>query len=582
MAAPVDIQVLEESLLRVRALSDDIDRTLGNLGQYSKRAQQALSPLGARGGKSGQFKAHVDEVVAAIEQLEEHATFLEKAKPGVLAGVSKSSLSTYISNLDDLRALQDELLRSDYRQFHRLLQEARTLQQMGQEKLQEHLSQAVTRCFPPLHAQDYIDGTRALPLPTEDAILDLRATMERLEDSAYSPIVEPTFSSVLSQYLLKTLAFPNQYVKGSGEGSAKLKLYQNFVQNLEQNTLQSLELVFGGQSPKGEVYAGVASSTIGNEYARTSRSVADLAAQKQKASDNDDFAVFESIESVEILGTQDSLPALIEQGVAKLKQIYKNVDQRTRNESVPSEVGISGALVNTLTTMRKLAGFKDGVSRAMRDQPPRFWMASPPPPWASNTSETNVSVLEPLSLYLSDLIECSMVNIQAAAQKAGFTKNPQVGIYALVNLATLEHSIAPSTSNSEALATAVGLHGPLLLNRLQKGAMNMYMEDWKKLAGYLMDVTMSKQTKLSSKDREIVKEKFSKFNAEFEAAVERQKRYNITDSVLRQKLYQEITFLLPLYTRFYEKHRGGDFTKNIEKYIKYDSNQFRAALEALK
>jgi exocyst complex protein 7 len=88
-----------------------------------------------------------------------------------------------------------------------------------------------------------------------------------------------------------------------------------------------------------------------------------------------------------------------------------------------------------------------------------------------------------------------------------------------------------------------------------------------------MDVTVVKggssstfgKSSLSSKDREAIKEKFKNFNAEFDALVKAHKSYNITDQSLRQLLAKEVSFISPLYHRFYDKHSGGDFSKHVDK-----------------
>jgi exocyst complex protein 7 len=111
----------------------------------------------------------------------------------------------------------------------------------------------------------------------------------------------------------------------------------------------------------------------------------------------------------------------------------------------------------------------------------------------------------------------------------------------------------------------------------------MFLEGWKAVAAHLMDVTIVRpgNKSLSSKDREIIKEKFKLFNVEFEGLVAKHKSYNLTDPSLKQLLAKEVAFLSPLYHRFYDRHCGGDFSKNVDKYIKWDKQQFDKILESL-
>lgn len=592
MAAPVDIHVLEESLARVDVLSGDIKSSLSDLSSYSKRAQQSLSPLNNPNSRADLYKTNVDAVLEAIGELDKYAKTLEGLKLKIEAGPAKLGLSEYTKVLNNVRWVHEELSQSEYRNFYRLLEYSRQLQLQGNQSLKQYLNKTIEDCFSPLDSQKYMDGISLLPLPSQDAIAGLRDTLDTFravnsEDLAYN-----SFSAALTAYLNNSLAFPTQFVLGSGsDSSAKLKAYTEFSKNLEQSTVETVALIFANHPAQQQHYGALVSDTMLQELNRVSKSVTSMsnATQKQQsaqnAPDTDSYALFDQIESAKILGNSDSnLNGVFQQAAEKLKEMFQQVDQKTRSASIPTESSVSGATVQMISIMRKLIGYPTAVAQAMENKPPRFWMPSPAPQWASTTSDSLVSVLVPFSLYLSDLIECTISNLQVAGRAAGFTRSSQLGILTLVNLVTIEHSIGTVNSNQTSISVLLGPHGSVLLPRLHKKALNAFLTDWNKLAGHLMDVTSStKSSKLSNKDREAVKEKFRLFNSEFEVLLERQKRYNITDSVLRVKLYEEISRMItPLYNRFYEKHRGGDFTKNIEKYIKYDKDQFEAALASLK
>ncbi|PRT55704.1 Exocyst complex protein EXO70 [Wickerhamiella sorbophila] len=585
MAAPVDLHVLEESLARVDTLSQEIEQSLEDLSEYSRRAQQSLSPLSNQNSRSGQYKANVDLVLEAIGELDKYAKTLEGLKTKIEAGPAEVGLSEYAKSLNNVRWVHDELMQSDYRNFYRLIDYAQQLQTHGSQKVKQYLNVSVEKCFPPLDSQRYMDGLTLIPLPSHEDVASLRSILDTFKVINEEDLAHTTVSSALTAYLNAALAFPAQFVLGSGEGSAKLKAYTAFTKNLQEATGEAVGLIFAGHPAQQEHYGSLVNDTIQNELTRVSKSVTSTTSQTKMAPNTDSYALFDSIESAKILGSTNSdLAGNVQEAAEKLKEMFRQVDEKTRSASIPTESSVSGATVNMISIMRKLIGYPTAMNQGMESQPPRFWMPSPAPQWASNTSESLVSVLVPFSLYLSDLIECSIFNLQAAGRAAGFTRSSQLGILSLVNLATIEHSISTFNSNQTSISVLVGPHGSVLMQRLHKRALNMFLTDWNKLAGHLMDVTTSsKTTKLSSKDREAVKEKFRLFNSEFEVLLERQKRYNITDSVLRQKLFQEISKLIsPLYNRFYEKHRGGDFTKNIDKYIKYDKTQFEAALSSLK
>ncbi|KAF7496440.1 Exocyst complex component 7 [Sarcoptes scabiei] len=79
-----------------------------------------------------------------------------------------------------------------------------------------------------------------------------------------------------------------------------------------------------------------------------------------------------------------------------------------------------------------------------------------------------------------------------------------------------------------------------------------------------------KETRLKDKERQLIKDKFSGFNKEFEAVINAHKYFSIPDKDLRENLKQEhIELIGPLYHAFYNRYVTIDFTKNVHKYIKY-------------
>eukprot|EP00842_Homolaphlyctis_polyrhiza_P006063 jgi/Hompol1/6458/HPOL_004987-RA len=86
-------------------------------------------------------------------------------------------------------------------------------------------------------------------------------------------------------------------------------------------------------------------------------------------------------------------------------------------------------------------------------------------------------------------------------------------------------------------------------------------------------------TTLTKQQREVVKEKFRGFNKDFDEMYQTQKAYAIPDIELRAQVVKEVKqVLLPMYNRFYDRYTDTEFTKNREKYIKYDKDALAAAL----
>jgi exocyst complex component 7 len=132
------------------------------------------------------------------------------------------------------------------------------------------------------------------------------------------------------------------------------------------------------------------------------------------------------------------------------------------------------------------------------------------------------------------------------------------------------------------------------LDSWKRKASQLYGEAWREISTQLLDVTYTKNTRppshsqnsstdivknLSSKERESVKEKFSRFNPSFDELVSKHKSYKM-DQEVRRLFGRDVQALIePLYSRFWERYH--DIDKGKGKYVKYDKAQMSSILASL-
>ncbi|KAK9372436.1 Cullin repeat-like-containing domain protein [Lipomyces chichibuensis] len=203
----------------------------------------------------------------------------------------------------------------------------------------------------------------------------------------------------------------------------------------------------------------------------------------------------------------------------------------------------------------------------------------------SGTPNSSYMGTEILSLFISEIFDDLLVNIEAKA-RAQYKKVTRVGLQVIANLLYVERAVRSSTVVLAVLTSGTGVDR---LDKVRKRALNMFLDGWKVCASYLMDVTIVRSAStasggkgiMSSKDRDVIKEKFRNFNTTFEELIAKFKEYNFADTELRRYLAKEVAFVSPLYQRFYEKHKSGEFSKHTEKYIKYNKLQLDQLLASL-
>lgn len=108
---------------------------------------------------------------------------------------------------------------------------------------------------------------------------------------------------------------------------------------------------------------------------------------------------------------------------------------------------------------------------------------------------------------------------------------------------------------------------------------NAYLQSWNKLLSHLT-LEEPLPAKLRDKDRQMLKDKFSAFNRDWEESTRLQRGYSVPDPELRESLKRaNKQAILPKYDALYEKAAGTAFTKNPDKYLKFTPIQIAAQLD---
>lgn len=108
---------------------------------------------------------------------------------------------------------------------------------------------------------------------------------------------------------------------------------------------------------------------------------------------------------------------------------------------------------------------------------------------------------------------------------------------------------------------------------------------WKKIEDKLfgaddIPIAVLQAGKLRDRDRQIIKDKFAAFNKEMEEISRLQQLYAVPDAELRDSLRKASRdYICVKYRDFFDKYANVQFTKNLEKYVKYRPADVAAAIE---
>lgn len=534
--------------------------------------------------------------MSIIDEIRSYAKLTADCEKIIEAGPQPGNLSLYAEELSKLMKAHKELISCQLKKFYKVVDKVEQLIKQGTSKLREYVRNAFAAHFRTIDAAELVKQGQRPPTLGPDGLTVLSETIDYIPKFTNSDN-DDILLEVITRYIQSSLTPLSKstkpritnapYEKGSNTIHVYTQALKGFIAALEID----LSNLFPGKDESVLFYFDEITSRIIKEFIGI---ISSLNIHIQSHIQTDRALTFELFECTgqvinSIKAASNRIPTeltdLIDQlrYTAKLvfQDFIKYIESRVQGlTTLPNDNGICEATVEILSRLSRIADYKFSAILILQGAQNGFWIPTPRPVWADNSGKSSSGQnksIEILASFSCDAVDALFYNLEAKAKQLG-KKNSQIGFFLLTNLALMMEFARKSE-----LMNMLGPNGGERLDKIKKRAVNLFLEDWKQVASHLMDVTIVKtgNKPLSSKDREIIKEKFKTFNAEFDALVARHKNYRISDPLLREELKKEISFISPLYNRFYDRHIGGDFSKNVDKYIKYSTKQFDKILNSL-
>jgi len=589
-----DAVVLQESLIKTRSLITQISQSLNKISDSTSKSELLLKPIVDKNKRLSVFKRNIDESlleVSNVQGIASEASIYEARLSERIENV-KAYITTIHKSEDILERLTDNQ-NGEYRGISENL--SKTILD-SEFKLKSYFKEMILPDSQPFDPQIFMNQGKPFPYMSNVKIRDSNLILNFFNDSEKS--IDNLFIESRSKVITDSMAFLEPFTKHTKrndkvpyeKGSNGIANYTEAYLGFLSNEYALLEDIYKDSEFRIPIYQKIIHRSVEN-YAKIIKNILDAI---EKTLANDGLLVFELIDNLtKVLSMlrsksqetypilQSSLESCRNTARSLFKELLRFTDQRvTSLISLPQDNGISEVTVEVMSKARKFSEYKDGALSVMNGMKAGSWIPQPKPQWLSTFSSishtTAIDDTDPrqlLSSFFSDVIDALIVNLEIKAQQI-IKKKQTIGYFLITNITLVEQII--SRSELQNILDSVGL---ARLEKLKKRALNFFLTGWKQVASYLLDVNVV--GKLTSKDKEAIKEKFKNFNIEFEDLVRSYKAYNITDPSLKKFLSKEISFISPLYHRFYDKHSAGGFTKHTDKYIKYDKTEFDKILDSL-
>ncbi|KAJ8097636.1 Cullin repeat-like-containing domain protein [Lipomyces tetrasporus] len=596
---------LELALQNAGLLAQQITGSLARLGSASTTIENAIKPISGSTQTYTNIAKNVEAAVSELEVLRLHQAVFEEEEPRIRRG--NLEIVEYSLSISRLKAAIKSLEGSTLKSSQQVTLKMNQLINTAVSNVRDRYRKTLISVSPISEKEDTSEFVSEMP---EDTVKALSIMVDFFMVTDMSAGV-PIYADIRGKYIIHHLsvlsetATKTEIKRVNGfyrKGTSPFKLYMD---NLLRAMVTEEKMIRAIFKAKADIQSAL-SATLKDLEKSFQATVQAINAVIRKNLITDCFYAYDVIEQIHVASGEILLATEIP--VFNLESCSKDL-RKTAQDSFYEILRHIEAIVSGLPALpvdfAVLDITKQVTAWVLRLADYDTTLASlliplgAPSAWslklsyhstfstATGTSTPKSSYMgsEILSLFISEIFDDLLVNIEAKA-RTQYKKVTRVGLQVIANLLYLERGLRSSQEVSAILTSGSGIDR---LDKIRKRSLNMFLDGWKMCASYLMDVTIVRSSStasggkaiMSSKDREVIKEKFRNFNTTFDELVAKFKEYSFTDAELRAYLAKEVAFVSPLYQRFYEKHKAGEFSKHTEKYIKYNKSQLDQTLASL-
>ncbi|NXX97569.1 EXOC7 protein, partial [Centropus bengalensis] len=411
------------------------------------------------------------------------------------------------------------------------------------------------------YSQHGLDGKKGasnlIPMEGRDDVFDI-------EIDAYIHCVSAFVKLAQSEYQLLTEIVPEHHQK---------KTFDSLIQESLDN------LIMEGDN----IVSAARKAIIRHDYSAVLTIFPILKHLKQMKPE------FDQVLQGTAAGTKNKLPGLITSmettGAKALEEFADNIKNDPDKEyNMPKDGTVHELTSNAILFLQQLLDFQETAGAMLASQVLGDTYNIPLDPRETSSSASSYSLefsRRLLSTYICKVLGNLQLNLLS---KSKVYEDPALSAIFLHNN---YNYILKSLEKSELIQlvavtqkTAERSYRELIEQQIQT-----YQRSWLKVTDYILERNLpifQPGVKLKDKERQMIKERFKGFNDGLEELCKIQKAWAIPDTEQRDKIRRaQKTIVKETYGAFLNRYGNVPFTKNPEKYIKYQVDQVGEMIEKL-
>ncbi|KAK9728391.1 exocyst complex component exo70 [Basidiobolus ranarum] len=580
-----ELEFLEESLRRANLLTDT---TVGMLRSFDDRLlklEASIIPIHKSTQRLSRVVDNLDRTTYSVESILQYFDLAVREEVVILKGPDENDLMAYYQSVNNIKNALQFLTQTRLKSAEKVMTQLRQLSKVALQQLKELFRKRLQANTVEIEPTKYIDeDIPIIPSNELEKLSNICVYLSNSESDIDMKVeLSKIFAEIRSNCLVKSFAGIAQAVNSGNKESANT--YQQgtspyiLMTKILIKALEAEYVMVQRLMPEALVQSTFR-DTLNPSLKQWVEAGETLVTRVRRNTQAGIFMVLDVLEHF-----QNEMPQFErilaktgsqQNSLSDLRKTLRNVATRSledflediRNSAARQiELSKDGTVheltSNALNHCKRLLDYQETVESLLTNG------------GVQEASASQATVRK----YFANVLDVVIANIN---EKAKGYKKPYLGTVFLMN----NYHYLLKVMRSTKLEMILGSELVSKYEKLNKKQQDAYQDCWKSVVEYLMDVTYVRggilKSSLTSSERAAIKEKFKNFNNDFEELFRMQKSYSIPDPELRQHIIRNIkNLVLPMYSRFVEKYRQTEFSKNPSKYIKYDRDSLEQYIDML-
>ncbi|KAG0170000.1 exocyst complex component exo70 [Apophysomyces sp. BC1034] len=541
---------------------------------------------------------NIDSTLKVTENIVDCLNLPSKEEAFILKGPEENNVLPYLQAMGRLKDAVDTVEKSQLSSCDRAISQMKQLLKAGMLHLETLFRKWLSAVSNPIDSNAMLnlnrDMTPATSLKQLSQLSTYIATSET--EIGYSVDFTKPYIEIRSAYLSKSLHALSQSVQLSEKhqgtsyekGSSEFLKYMEHLFKMIKSEHEFAERILKNPSRRSAALKNSIAPAM-SEFINAGRQLNVVAKRLNYSDTTFVFDILERYEKefaalLEELSQDIDLSEITEMinafKLTALKNFYEFMEdvkgKRENNAHVnlSSDGTVHEMTSNTLNYLKRLYLWRDIVEPLLMIIGDGGWNNPTPithiPDQRSTYNDPAVGVAL-LQHFFVEALEQNTISLQSKSR--GYRKPALATVFLLNNY---NHTLRQI--RSPPLNGIFDERAEMNFSKLVKKQLDAYQESWEPCVKNLMDVTYVRggtiKNSIGNGERQLIKDRFKSFNAEFDEIWRAQTTYAIPDAELRNQVIRNVkNVIVPMYGRFLDKYQGTDFTKNPAKYIRYDKDK---------